>query len=210
MGNLAPEGSVIKSTAIDASLMDEDNVYRHRGPARVFMTEAAAIKAIKAGAIGQGDVIVLICGGPDGRGHAGDLPGHVGAEGVAALQACGRADRCALQRRFDGRVHRAHFAGSAGGRPIGKVLEGDQIEIVIDRANWWGSVHLVGDAGEVFGAEEGARRLAERKPRADLQPHPALPDDTRLWAALVHASGGVWGGCVYDTDKIVALLEEHT
>jgi len=96
----------------------------------------------------------------------------------------------------------------AGG-PIGKVLEGDQIEIVIDRKNLVGSVHLVGDTGEVFGAEEGAHRLAEREPRSDLQPHPALPDDTRLWAALVHASGGVWGGCVYDTDKIVALLEEH-
>jgi hypothetical protein len=48
--------------------------------------------------------------------------------------------------------------------------------------------------------------LAERKPRADLKPHPALPDDTRLWAALVEASGGVWGGCVYDTERIVARL----
>jgi hypothetical protein len=39
-----------------------------------------------------------------------------------------------------------------------------------------------------------------------LKPHPALPDDTRLWAALVEASGGVWGGCVYDTEQIVAAL----
>jgi dihydroxyacid dehydratase/phosphogluconate dehydratase len=94
----------------------------------------------------------------------------------------------------------------AGG-PIGKVLEGDQIEIVIDRKTLAGSVHLVGDAGETFGAEEGARRLAQRSPRADLQPHPELPEDTRLWAALVQASGGVWGGCVYDVDKIVSKLE---
>ena len=39
------------------------------------------------------------------------------------------------------------------------------------------------------------------------EPHPDLPEDTRLWAALVDASGGVWGGCVYDTEKIVAGLE---
>jgi dihydroxyacid dehydratase/phosphogluconate dehydratase len=97
----------------------------------------------------------------------------------------------------------------AGG-PVGKVLESDQIEIVIDREALTGSVHLVGDAEQVFGAEEGTRRLAERNPRPDLAPHPALPDDTRLWAALVHASGGVWGGCVYDTDKIVALLEQRS
>ncbi len=68
LGNLAPEGSVIKSTAIDPSLVDEDHVYRHTGPARVFVTEAAAIQAIKAGGIAQGDVIVLICSGPAGAG----------------------------------------------------------------------------------------------------------------------------------------------
>jgi dihydroxyacid dehydratase/phosphogluconate dehydratase len=95
----------------------------------------------------------------------------------------------------------------AGG-PIGKVREGDQIEIVVDRTSLVGSVELVGDAERVFGADEGARVLHERSPRPDLQPHPALPDDTRLWAALVHASGGVWGGCVYDADAIVAKLEK--
>jgi dihydroxyacid dehydratase/phosphogluconate dehydratase len=96
----------------------------------------------------------------------------------------------------------------AGG-PIGKVQEGDLIEIAIDRELLTGSVHRVGDAKDEFGAEEGARRLAERSPREDLKPHPALPDDTRLWAALVEASGGVWGGCVYDTDKIVAALKKR-
>ena len=68
MGNLAPEGSVIKCTAIDPSLVDENNVYRHTGPARVFVTEAAAIQAIKNGSVAQGDVMVLICGGPAGAG----------------------------------------------------------------------------------------------------------------------------------------------
>jgi xylonate dehydratase len=50
--------------------------------------------------------------------------------------------------------------------------------------------------------------LAVREPRADLKAHPDLPEDTRLWAALVDASGGVWGGCVYDTEKIVSALEK--
>jgi dihydroxyacid dehydratase/phosphogluconate dehydratase len=97
----------------------------------------------------------------------------------------------------------------AGG-PIGKILEGDQIEIVIDREKLIGTVQLVGDIDDRFSAEEGAQRLAQRKPRADLQPHPALPEDTRLWAALVQASGGVWGGCVYDADAIVAKLEKRS
>jgi xylonate dehydratase len=65
----------------------------------------------------------------------------------------------------------------------------------------------VGDSLGLFGPEEGARRLAARGPRSDLRAHPALPDDTRLWAALVQASGGVWGGCVYDADRIIARLE---
>jgi dihydroxyacid dehydratase/phosphogluconate dehydratase len=97
----------------------------------------------------------------------------------------------------------------AGG-PIGKVRDGDQVEIIIDRAKLTGSVNLVGEGGEDFDANEGARRLAQRNPRADLAPHPELPADTKLWAALVQASGGVWGGCVYDVDQIVARLEKRT
>jgi hypothetical protein len=61
----------------------------------------------------------------------------------------------------------------------------------------------------LFGTEEGSRRLAQREPRPDLRPHPSLPEDTRLWAALIQVSGGVWGGCVYDTDKIISLLEKR-
>ncbi len=95
----------------------------------------------------------------------------------------------------------------AGGA-IGKVREGDRIEIVIHRRHLAGSLNLVGDTNELFGAEEGSRRLAQREPRPDLRPHPALPEDTRLWAALVQASGGVWGGCVYDTDRIISLLKK--
>jgi dihydroxyacid dehydratase/phosphogluconate dehydratase len=96
------------------------------------------------------------------------------------------------------------------GGPIGKIQEGDQIEIVIDRATLSGSVNLVGDVDAEFGAKLGTGCLAGREPRADLRPHPQLPEDTRLWAALVQASGGVWGGCVYDADKIISLLERKS
>jgi xylonate dehydratase len=39
-----------------------------------------------------------------------------------------------------------------------------------------------------------------------LAPHPKLPDDTKLWAALQALSGGTWGGCVYDADAVIAAL----
>jgi dihydroxyacid dehydratase/phosphogluconate dehydratase len=95
--------------------------------------------------------------------------------------------------------------GLAGG-PVGKVLDGDLIQIFIDGGRCEGTVDLVGDAERRFSAEEGARVLAQRQPRPDLAPHTSLPDDTRLWAALQFASGGTWAGCVYDYKKIQALV----
>jgi putative YjhG/YagF family dehydratase len=207
VGNLAPEGSVIKSTAIDSSLVDENEVYRHLGPAKVFVTEEAAIKAIKSGDVARGDVLVLICGGPAGAGMQEIY------QITAALKQLPHCKHVAVltDARFSGVStgacigHVSPEALAAG--PIGKVLEGDQIEIVIDRKSLAGSVHLVGDASRIFGADQGTLVLAERKSRPDLHPHPQLPEDTRLWAALVQASGGVWGGCIYDADKIIAKLE---
>ncbi len=207
VGNLAPEGSVIKSTAIDSSLIDQDDVYSHIGPAKVFITEAAAIQAIKDGKVAQGDVVVLICSGPAGAGMQEIY------QITSALKQLPHCKHVAVltDARFSGVSTGAcigHISPEAlAGGAIGKVLEGDQIEIVIDRKRLTGSLHLVGDTHEMFGAEEGTRRLAARKPRPDLRPHPLLPDDTRLWAALVQASGGVWGGCVYDVDKIISLLK---
>ncbi len=207
VGNLAPEGSVIKSTAIDSSLIDDNNVYRHRGPAKVFVTEEAAIHAIKSGEVAHGDVVVLICGGPKGAGMQEIY------QVTSALKQLPHCKHVAVitDARFSGVSTGAcigHVSPEAlAGGPVGKVHDGDQIEIVIDRERLIGSVHLVGDTDGTFGAEEGAHRLAQRAPRSDLQPHPALPDDTRLWAALVQASGGVWGGCVYDADAITARLE---
>jgi putative YjhG/YagF family dehydratase len=207
VGNLAPEGSVIKSTAIDSSLVDENEVYRHLGPAKVFVTEEAAIKAIKSGDVARGDVLVLICGGPAGAGMQEIY------QITAALKQLPHCKHVALltDARFSGVSTGAcigHVSPEAlANGPIGKVLDGDQIEIVIDRKSLAGSVHLVGDATRIFGADQGTLVLAERKSRPDLAPHPQLPEDTRLWAALVQASGGVWGGCIYDVDKIIAKLE---
>ena len=208
VGNLAPEGSVIKSTAIDPSLVDDSNAYKHLGPARVFVTEESAIQAIKAGQVAHGDVVVLICGGPAGAGMQEIY------QITAALKQLPHCKHVAVltDARFSGVSTGAcigHISPEAlAGGPIGKVQEGDQIEIVIDRANLTGSVNLIGDPDTIFGAEAGSHLLAERKPRTDLRPHPLLPDDTRLWAALVQTSGGVWGGCVYDVNKIISKLEE--
>jgi len=208
MGNLAPEGSVVKSTAIDPSLVGDGNIYRHVGPARVFVTETGAIQAIKSGEITEGHVIVLICGGPAGAGMQEIY------QITAALKELPHCKHVALltDGRFSGVSTGAcigHISPEAlAGGPIGKVRDGDQIEIIIDRSRLEGSVHMVGESGEIFGPEEGARRLSARSPRPDLAPHPEIPADTRLWAALVTASGGVWGGCVYDVDQIVERLEK--
>jgi dihydroxyacid dehydratase/phosphogluconate dehydratase len=93
----------------------------------------------------------------------------------------------------------------AGG-PVGKVRDGDIIQIIIDRNRLEGSVDLVGAAEHIVGAEKGRQLLAERPPRADLAPDPSLPADTRLWAALQGVSGGTWGGCVFDPDAICSAL----
>jgi len=209
VGNLAPDGCVIKSTAIDPSLMDEDNAYRHTGPARVFITEAAAIDAIKRGDVSQGDVIVLICSGPLG---AGMQEIYQVTSALKSLPFC-RHVAVLTDARFSGVSTGAclgHISPEAlAGGPIGRLREGDIIEIVIDRNALRGTVNFVGEGEERFSLEEGSRRLAARPLRPDLAPHPALPDDTRLWAALIQASGGVWGGCVYDTDRIVAQLSPN-
>jgi len=206
VGNLAPEGSVIKSTSIDPSLIDDHNIYRHAGPARVFITEEAAIAAIKRGNVSHGDVIVLICGGPAG---AGMQEIYQVTSALKSLPFCKHV-AVLTDARFSGVSTGAcigHISPEAlAGGPIGRVREGDLIEIVIRRDTLHGSVDFVGEGDERFSSEEGRRRLAMRDSRDDLAPHPALPDDTRLWAALVHASGGVWGGCVYDADAIVAQL----
>ena len=112
-----------------------------------------------------------------------------------------------------------HVAPEAlAGGPLGKVMDDDLLQIVVDPRRLVGSVDLVGivhQTGklddrqpEIWGPEEGARVLAARPTRPDVQPDPRLPDDSRLWAALQRVSGGPWGGCVYDVERIVAALEK--
>jgi putative YjhG/YagF family dehydratase len=206
-GNLAPEGSVVKSTAISPSVIDSDGVYRKQGPARVYTREADAIAAIKEGSVRRGDVLALICCGPLGSGMEEIY------QITSALKHLSYGEDIAVitDARFSG-VSTGACIGHVGpealaGGPIGKLVDGDIVRIEIDCWRLRGSLDLVGHEGRVSGADEGARVLATRTLRPDLAPHPDLPDDTRLWAALQACSGGTWRGCVYDVDAIVTALE---
>ena len=209
-GNLAPEGAVVKATSIDPAVVDADGVYRMRGPARVFVTEHAAMDAIKQQRIKEGDVLVLICRGPMGSGMEETY------QITAALKHLpfGKHVAVITDARFSGVSTGAcigHTSPEAlAGGPVGKLRDGDLVEIVIDRDKLEGSVNFVGELEQIFDAEEGLRRLNQRPPRTDLRPDPALPEDTRLWAALQQASGGIWGGCVYDSEAIVRRLAERS
>jgi putative YjhG/YagF family dehydratase len=205
-GNLAPEGSVIKSTAIDPSVVDADRVYRHEGPAKVFTTERAAIAAIKGGTLKPGDVLVLCCRGPMGAG----MEETYQVTSALKFLPWGKHVAVLTDARFSGVSTGAcvgHVSPEAlAGGPIGKLRDGDRVRLVIDRVRLEGTVDFVGTAETPLTPEDGARELASRAPRPDLAADPALPADTRLWAALQQASGGVWGGCVYDAEAIVGRL----
>ena len=204
-GNLAPQGAVVKSTAIDPSVVDGDGLYRKTGPARVFTSERAAIAAVKGLSeppVKAGAVIALIGCGPMGTGMEETY------QLTSALKYLPHGKSIALitDARFSG-VSTGACIGHVGpealaGGPLGKLRDGDTIRIIVDRANLSGSVDLLveGDAGL------GEQMMAARPPHSDLQPNPDLPDDTRLWAALQNISGGTWGGCVYDVDAIVEAL----
>jgi len=208
-GNLAPEGSVMKATAVDPSLFDAAGIYRHEGPARVFVNEKDAIATIKQGCIQAGDVLVLTGIGPMGTGMEETY------QVTSALKHLPNGKHVALltDARFSGVSTGAcigHIGpeGLAGG-PIGKVLEGDRVRIVIDRNAIKGSIDLIAILNGIPCPEGGSKLLAQRATRGDLAPNPALPADTRLWAALQYASGGTWAGCVYDPAKIVELLAKN-
>ena len=206
VGNIATEGSVVKSTSIDPAVVDEDGIYRKRGPARVFVAEHDAITAIKERSINEGDVIVLICRGPMGSGMEETY------QITSALKHLpfGKHVAVITDARFSGVSTGAclgHVSPEAlAGGPVGKLRDGDLLEIVIDRNELHGWVNFIGEGGEVFSPEEGSGRLARRAQRTDSRPDPLLPTDTRLWAALQQASGGIWGGCVYDAEAIIARL----
>ena len=208
-GNIAPEGSLIKATGIDPSVVSDDNVYRHRGPARVFVSERDAIAAIKGTdghAIEPNDVIVLIGAGPMGTGMEETY------QLTSALRYIpwGKTVALVTDARFSG-VSTGACIGHVGpealaGGPIGKVTDGDIIEIVIDRRDLTGQVNLVAAGGRTLEADEARQLLADRPVHPELRAHADLPDDTRLWAALQAASGGPWAGCVYDVDRIIEII----
>ena len=205
-GSLAPEGSVIKSTSIDPSVVGSDGVYRIEGPAKVFTRERDAMAAIKSGNVRAGDVVVLAGAGPMGTGMEETY------QLTSALKHLPFGKHVALvtDARFSG-VSTGACIGHVGpealaGGPIGKVRDGDRIRIVIDRVGLVGSLDLVGDATGPLDPEAAVVLLASRGPHPALSAHEKLPDDTRLWAALVKAGGGTWGGCVYDVDAILARL----
>lgn len=206
-GNLAPEGSVVKSTAIDPTVLDADGIYRKEGPARVFTREATAMEAIKRNEIKAGDILVLIGCGPLGTGMEETY------QLTSALKHLPFGKHVALltDARFSG-VSTGACVGHIGpealaGGPIGKVRTGDWIRLVIDRHRLDGSIDWIGDGQRRCSSEEGARVLQQRPSHEELAPHPLLPNDSRLWAALQQVGGGTWGGCVFDVDAIVRTLE---
>ena len=210
-GNICPDGSVIKSTAIDPSVVDADGVYRKTGPAKVFTTEKAAIAAIKGDGpkrVEPGDVLVLCCRGPMGSG----MEETYQLTSALKFLPWGKHVAVVTDARFSGVSTGAcigHVSPEAlAGGPIGKLQDGDRVRIVIDRGALTGSIDLVGDSGGEYGADWGTEELARRGPRPDLAPDPQLPADTRLWAILQQASGGVWGGCVYDPEQIAKRLRQ--
>ena len=204
-GNLAPQGAVIKSTAIDPSVVDADGVYRKIGNARVFTSERAAIAAVKGlseNPVHAGDIIALIGCGPMGTGMEETY------QLTAALKYLPHGNTIALitDARFSGVSTGAcigHVGPEAlGGGPLGKLRDGDLIRIVVDRVNLSGSVDLIVN-GDIA---NGTNLLNSRSSHPDLKINPDLPEDTRLWAALQNISGGTWGGCVYDVDKILEKI----
>ncbi|MGK0184334.1 MAG: putative YjhG/YagF family dehydratase [Verrucomicrobiales bacterium] len=198
-GNIAPEGAVIKSTAIDRSLLDADGVYLHEGPARVFSSEQAAIDAIKskgADAIQPGDVMVLIGLGPVGCG----MPETYQVTSALRYLPFGKQVALITDGRFSGVSTGAcvgHISPEAfADGPIGKLRDGDRIRVRVDCENLEGTVEFTGDVKE----------LLARDAHPSLRHHPDLSDDTRIWAALQNLSGGSWGGCVFDADSILRAL----
>lgn len=205
-GNLAPQGSVIKSTAIDPAVLDPTGVLHHEGPARVFTSERQAMLALKAGHIQAGDIMVLAGIGPLGTGM------EETAQITIALKHLPFGNRVTLltDGRFSG-VSTGACVGHIGpealaGGPIGKVRDGDRIRVRIDTRALEGTIDLVGEGERTFNPAEGIAVLDSRPSHPDLAPHPGLPDDTRLWALLQNAGGGTWGGCVYDLHALETAM----
>jgi dihydroxy-acid dehydratase len=125
-GNLAPQGAVVKRSAVD------DAMLKHRGPARVFDSEEEALKTILDGKIRQGEVVVIRYEGPKGGPGMREMLAP-----TSAIVGVGRDRDVALltDGRFSGGSRGAaigHISPEAAeGGPIAAVQDGDQIEIDI-------------------------------------------------------------------------------
>jgi len=148
-GNLAPNGAVVKEGAV------ADEMLRHRGPARVFESEAEAVLAIGARDIADGSVVVIRGEGPKG---APGMPEMLSATSMLAGQGRDKDVALITDGRFSGATRGAaigHVAPeAAAGGPIAAVRDGDAISIDIPART------LTLELPE----EEIARRLAERRP----------------------------------------------
>ena len=199
-GNLVPEGAVVKSTAISPRLLDDDGIFLHEGPARIFSSEEAAIAAIKSTGddrVQEGEVLVLAGLGPMGAG----MPETYQVTSALRYSSVGKNLAVLTDARFSG-VSTGPCLGhvspeALAGGPIGKLRDGDPIRIRIDTRKLEGTAEYLGDLAQ----------FESRPIHPDLVPDPRLPDDTRLWAALQNASGGSWGGSIYDVDEILRRLE---
>ncbi|MBM7553440.1 YjhG/YagF family D-xylonate dehydratase [Thalassobacillus pellis] len=207
IGNIAPEGSIIKSTSIDPEVIDEQGVFYHKGKAKVFTSERNAITAIRDGHIKKGDIMVVTGCGPLGTGMEETY------QLTSALKhlSYGKYVTLLTDARFSGVSTGAcigHIGpeGLAGG-PIGKLKDEDIVEVSIDTKQLTGSINFLGTDENIVTAEEGSRILEGRDQHEGIRPHDHLPDDTRLWAALQKVSGGTWRGSVYDVDRIIETLE---
>ena len=125
-GNLAPQGAIVKQAAVSEEML------KHSGPARIFNSEEETFKAIVAGKIRQGDVVVVRYEGP--RGGPG-MPEMLSP--TAALAGMGLDKQVALitDGRFSGASRGAaigHISPEAAARgPIAALQEGDTIAINI-------------------------------------------------------------------------------
>jgi len=208
-GNLAPDGSVIKSTSIDRRNLDADGVMRMTGRARVFTRERDVIAALKGQngtPVVEGEVIVLAGRGPRGSG----MEETYQLTSFLRYLPAGRGIALVTDARFSG-VSTGPCIGHVSpealeGGPIGKVVDGDLVRIVVDTGSLEASVELVGHGDELWSPEEAAAVLDERPTNPAVRPDDALPADTALWASLQSVSGGLWGGCVYDVESIRAAL----
>ena len=125
-GNLAPDGSVVKRSAVVEEMLV------HVGPARVFDCEEAAIEAIKGGKIVAGDVVVIRYVGPKG---GPGMPEMLNPTSAIAGMGLGSSVALITDGRFSGASRGAsigHVSPEAAvGGPIGLVEEGDMIKIDI-------------------------------------------------------------------------------